>query len=543
MYWWQGFELYLSEDEKVKQQVFIQIKKKFGVRPVPVFKEGLNKKRNDYLKNIYTIRQFMSSSLVWDKAREIARIHGVLDVDPVINTKYKFELEDYDVPLSQVVNVIPENRPDPNWFHANSRFPDALKYAEEQFNLGIGKYDGGETNLILAQLDTGYSDHPELSKVKKELGYNYVNTFLDRILSIFIGRPSKRNAKDRLRNAKPFKWASHGTSTAGVVIGVNTKNAGIVGENKDNTDGIFPYLNLIPYRISETVISFNNKMAHAARQAMADGCKVITTSHAGLLRLRSWKEAVKEAYDNGVIWVSAPGSHVKGVKRIWTYPSKFPETITTTVSTKDDEAWEKTFGGAEVDIAAPGFDMYVPFARKGRKYGYRWSEGTSFSTPITAAAAIIWIAHHSDEKLNGIYREPWQRVEAFRTCLKRSARKPDGWNTEIYGAGILDVLALLKCELPKPEELKHASSPMDVDCDEIEKVDWDIYMINKEITYQTCRAKLESKGQEDDMFEKVENAVGIEAKAKLKVMTATIGENKTEELKRRVNEFAKDWGY
>ena len=47
-------------------------------------------------------------------------------------------------------------------------------------------------------------------------------------------------------------------------------------------------------------------------------------------------------------------------------------------------------------------------------------------------------------------------VEAFRICLKESATKPPVWDTENYGAGILNVYELLKCELPDVDDKKYA---------------------------------------------------------------------------------------
>lgn len=545
MYKYYDFELCLVDKEEDKSRSLTEIKRIFKVTPLPAFATGSADLKTDRLKNIYKISLFSSRSTVWDKARKLANIEGVLDVDPIINAKVSYELEDYEVPPEEMENIHQEGRPDPRWYLDNSRFPQAIDYAKAQYEKGEGHFDGGECNLNLAHLDTGYTDHPELSKVKRELGYNYVYTILDHILSIFIGRPSKRNAMDRLRNARPFKWASHGTSTAGIIVGVETQNKGTTGDAPDFTNGVFPNLNLIPYRISETIMSFNNKMAHAARQAMLDGCKVITMSHAGLLRLRSWKEAVREAYENGVIWVAAPGSHIKGVKKIWVYPAKFPETIAATVSTYEDKAWEKGFGGKEVDVAAPGLDMYVPFSAKKKKYGYRWSEGSSFSTPITAAAAVLWLAHHGQEKLNALYTKPWQKVEAFRQCLKGSARKPDGWDTQLYGAGILDVLALLKYDLPSPGILRHASSQKDKGSEKITEVDWNDYILNKEITFHTCCSKIESKENDDDIFRNVEQRASIDARIKLNHIIASSDENKAkaEELKRHVKGFAEDWGY
>ena len=75
-----------------------------------------------------------------------------------------------------------------------------------------------------------------------------------------------------------------------------------------------------------------------------------------------------------------------------------------------------------------------------------YGSGTSYATPHVASAAMMWKALHQDYIRKNL-REGWQVVEAFRTCLAGSARKPSNWPAKffgIYGAGVLDITALLK---------------------------------------------------------------------------------------------------
>ena len=418
---------------------------------------------------------------------------------------------------------------------------------------GRGFFNPATTKISIAHFDTGYTNHPELELMDKKAGYNYVAGFVRRIL--YHGW--QRDARDMLRNFRPFMWASHGTATASVIIGTRIKETRfITGPLKDRVDGVMPNnVDLIPFRISETIISFDNKMVHAVDQVIRMGnIRIITMSHASLFRIQSWKQAVDKAYNRGIIWVSAGGSHGYGrLRSILVFPAKFQETIATAASTYKDVPWERTHFGKEIDICAPGFDIYVPSSRR-RWYGllpdqytYKWSEGTSFSTPITAAAAALWLGHHGEAKLVEKYPEPWQIVEAFRKVLKESARhhKPEIEEFK-YGAGLLDVLNLVKMELPDKNVLIKVSelSSRLGSLLGSEKVN---HITNKEIIYLIACGKIRDMDKTDDsLYNYVYQNGSIDAKKLLADITLPeklSGEPKSrsEVIKVYTKEFLNSW--
>ena len=77
-----------------------------------------------------------------------------------------------------------------------------------------------------------------------------------------------------------------------------------------------------------------------------------------------------------------------------------------------------------------------------------------YATALVAGAAALWLARHGNA-IETRYPEPWQRVEAFRTLVRETARLPDGWIANGgFGTGVLDASRLLLADLPAP-----ASSP------------------------------------------------------------------------------------
>jgi len=453
------FELLLAAEPSVQAECKREISRRFGCLPEPVCEASSNGEPSR-LDEFFEITLKVEPHNVWDTARELAGINGVLDVDP--DVPMNREMDKHIALLAgkgeeEVTAKAAEEKeelPDPGWFHEQTRFPHAIQYAREEYAAQRGKYDGVETGIRVGQIDTGYTHHPEVAKMKKESGHNYVPpAWFFRWL-----RPRWRlKAKDPVIKVPLFSWGSHGTGSAGVFIGTDTGQRNIikVKGKEDRTDGVFPFVDMIPYRVGSSVISFSDNMARAGAQAIRDGCKVITVSHANLIPKRMLKEVIAESYEKGIIWVAAAGTHVARFKKIWIYPAKLPETIAVAASTPQGEPWEWTHGGVRVDICAPGYKIYKPYASRPfwlfglPRYGYSYSIGSTFSTPITAAAAALWLAHHGEEKLNRQYPEPWQRVEAFRYVLKTSAapHKEETYK-KYYGAGLLDVEALLKCPLP-----------------------------------------------------------------------------------------------
>ena len=509
------FELYLTQDIVLQEKCKTEIRKTFGA----IVRRLVDVNDKSVLSDCHKVILKVPEEETWNTARKLILIEGVVDVDPDLNTSLDQKYEKLFLEEASTLEQVKE-RPDPKWFHENTRFKEALTYVIDEFEADRGFFNPKTTKIPIAHFDTGYTNHPEIAFIDKKAGYNYIAGFIKRILS-----PGwQRDATDRLRNFRPFLWASHGTATASTIIGTRIKDKhDITGPLKDRVNGVMPRnVDLIPFRISENIISFNNKMVHAVDQVIRMGnIRIITMSHASLFKKHSWKNAVERAYNSGIIWVAAGGSHAFGkLRSIIVFPAKFKETIATAASTVEDVPWERTHYGEEIDICAPGFAMYVPSSRR-RWYGllpnlytYKWSEGTSFSTPLTAAAAALWLGHHGEQKLVERYPEPWQLVEAFRKVLKESSRphKP-GIPGKKYGVGLLDVLQLVKMDLPDKHDLINVSeltSKPGLLLSNEEKLN---HITNKEIIYLLACAKIKDLDLPDDsLFNYVYQHASDEAK-------------------------------
>jgi endonuclease G len=304
--------------------------------------------------------------------------------------------------------------------------------------------------ISLVQLDTGYSN---LSKIKGGIDFLKDYDFVD----------NDPTAEDETKKFF-FKYPYHGTRTASLVIGGRLAqdefrlegNAGILTETSNNQTT--PLLKVIPYRVANTVILLKARknVVNAVQHAVRTGADVMFMCM-GSLPSPMLDFAARQAYNQGIIWVCAAGNEVEAIVA----PASYPGTIAVAASNPDDQPWKGTSYGEMIDITAPGERVYVPFLDKHKNEIMVYGDGTSYAVPHVAAAAVLWKARFKKE-IRENYRKPWQIVEAFRYCLKISARdktKHGHWNTKHYGDGILDIRKLLSIpasQLPRAEQLKNA---------------------------------------------------------------------------------------
>ncbi|WBA44285.1 S8 family serine peptidase [Hymenobacter canadensis] len=298
--------------------------------------------------------------------------------------------------------------------------------------------------LQLAQLDTGYTDH---SKVRE--GYN-LNADYDAI-------DEDDDARDPLQTGLG-RNPGHGTRTGSILIGAAA--SGVVPAHDGNfgllhelsNGGYTARTHLAPFRVARSVILLGSvkRVARAVQLALDHGFQVLTMSM-GTLGNSMFEDLARTVYERGVIWACAAGNEVPFVVA----PGKYPGVICVAASNPIDAPWSGSCRGPAVDITAPGEDVYVPILTDDNREDMGYGNGTSFATPHVAAAAMLWLAKN-EAAIGTTYTQAWHRVEAFRLSVQRSARKAPGLPSGQFGAGILDIKALLDLTLPAPAELRHA---------------------------------------------------------------------------------------
>jgi len=211
----------------------------------------------------------------------------------------------------------------------------------------------GKPSILVAVVDTGVDyDHPDLAANYVPLGYDWVNNDPD-----------------------PMDDNGHGTHCAGIIAAVLNNGEGIAGVAQVKI--------MAEKGLDALGSGTEDDLANAIIYAVNLGADILSNSWGGsdsaLIH-----EAVKYAYDNGVLVVAAAGNAASRTKL---YPAAYDEVVAVTATDRDDApAWFTSFGDW-VEVSAPGVDIYSTVWDD----AYTNMSGTSMSTPhVSGTAALIW---------------------------------------------------------------------------------------------------------------------------------------------------------
>lgn len=217
----------------------------------------------------------------------------------------------------------------------------------------------------------------------------------------------------------------HGTAVAGVAS-ASANGTGIVG--------VWPGMRVLD-SVNELKCS---DLVRSVNEATKDGAAVINMSYGFAVNsCYAHEVATNYAFGKGVLPVAAGGNDFQQGNQP-TSPAVDPHVMT--VAAVDEQRNSAYFSSENdaIDISAPGVDVLtdVPraFDSDGKVNGYESLDGTSFSSPIAAAAAA-WIMQARPSLAN----------DQVASVMRHSAQDlgPPGWDQE-YGYGLLKLKRALK---------------------------------------------------------------------------------------------------
>jgi subtilisin family serine protease len=255
------------------------------------------------------------------------------------------------------------------------------------------------TSVRVAVLDTGVDlDHPDLYANIK----GHIN----------IIKPKKSGDDD----------SGHGTHVAGIVA---------AADNAIGVIGVGPEIDLYAVKVLDKKgAGWLSDLIDALDWCIDNDIQIINMSLGSLEDNSSFHEAVKNAYQAGIILIAAAGNYGQQ-GGIISYPARYSETIA--VSSVDQFGNLDPFSsfGNEIDITAPGVEV-----RSTYKDGYyALMSGTSMSAPHVTGTAALILCTIPDSQFDLNHNGIWEPSEILMK-LKLSAQSL-GLPVEQQGAGLV----------------------------------------------------------------------------------------------------------
>ncbi|WP_227134903.1 S8 family peptidase [Halorubellus salinus] len=304
----------------------------------------------------------------------------------------------------------------------------SIRYVEENGEMhalaqttpwGIDRTDSevahanGETGsgADVAIIDTGIdSDHPDLQGNLGK-GKSFVQC------STKGGCRFGAKPADNTCNTSWDDDNNHGTHCAGIAGGV---------DNTEGAVGVGPDVTLHAVKVLDKCGSGSFSDIAAGVQWVADqGYDVASMSLGGSSSSSALQDAVQYAAEKGVFQVAAAGNSGPCSDCVG-YPAAYSEVMAVSSTASDDTLSDFSSTGPEVEIAAPGSDIYSSVASNG---GYDTYSGTSMACPHVAGAAGQLMADGAT-------------ASDARSTLTSSA-EDIGLASNESGAGLLDVASAL----------------------------------------------------------------------------------------------------
>ncbi len=251
-------------------------------------------------------------------------------------------------------------------------------------------------DYVMGQMKTGSSFEDifnELSKAKEETEttakYN-LNLYQD--FRKVVG-DNYNNTSERYygNNNVAGPAADHGTHVAGIIAAVRNNDYGV--------NGVADHVKIMVVRVVPAGDERDKDVANGIRYAVDNGAKIINMSFG---KEYKWNKnvvdsAVEYAVSKGVLLIHAAGNDHKNIDNVPNYPNdslgnqKFAaswlEVGASALSKKELPATFSNYGKANVDVFAPGYQIYSTTPDD----NFEFFDGTSMAAPVTSGlAALVW---------------------------------------------------------------------------------------------------------------------------------------------------------
>ena len=348
---------------------------------------------------------------------------------------------------------------------------------------------GGQqgAGIVIGHPDSGWRSHPEYD----ELNPNQGRIDINRAHNVFHGTTGPDAAVHETAPQNKANNLTHGTATGSLMVsapagpGTTTvENVPQPGEGANaniEVTGIVPQAQVLPVKcITSVVLIGDTNVAHAMEYLITQNVDVISISLGGTPH-HALEDIISEAVREHNIIVICAAGQINTIEDHETFfyhdtvmePAAYQETIAVAATTVHDKPWADTFRGRNVDISAPGHNVWFADFKEDGTQQINYGSGTSFSAALVASIAALWLGFHGKRNLLQRYQGAGISLSSvFRQLIKETARRPriidrtpygeifdidEPWNEELFGAGIIDAQALLNAPLPNGNDVQPPS--------------------------------------------------------------------------------------
>lgn len=247
--------------------------------------------------------------------------------------------------------------------------------------------------------------------------------------------------KDRIvpgiNTINPLKSArddvGHGTHVAGIAAASLNNRIGVAG-----VAGI-QGIKIMPVKVFDQWGGSDVSISDGIIWAADHGARVINMSFGSFYQSGILNDAIDYAYAKGVVMVAAAGNWAS---QEISYPAALSKVMAISAIDRQNQLADFSSYGPQIDVCAPGEDIYSTYWDLYKGSTYAKMSGTSMASPMVAGLAAMLLA--KNPKLTN--DDVRQIIEVSATDLGDS-----GWDPR-YGHGRIDVYKALTMSLKKIDD-------------------------------------------------------------------------------------------
>ena len=343
----------------------------------------------------------------------------------------------------------PDNA-DPSKVAAQYQALPEVEYAEPNYEISIDR-TGSNANSVPAN-DPRFDEQWALSKISAQQAWARTKgsrqivvavldsgveyTHVDLVNNIWTRPSSIKPYQDRdlgtiddvhgynavANDGDPMDENGHGTACAGIIGAECNNNAGICGVNwtiqimpvKFLNGGGFGY-------VADAVEAINYAID---RKRAGVNLRVINASWGLTERSRSLEDVIRQAYENGILFVATSGSTSTNNDTSPRYPAGYSlgNIISVAATDRSDAlAQFSNYGAKSVNLVAPGKDILTT----GLGNDSQQRSGTSMAAPVVAGVAALALSVHpnlSVDQLRSLLLDSVDRLPGLRDRVSTGGR-------------------------------------------------------------------------------------------------------------------------